>query len=88
MKYFLKKYFIYNTRGKIRYTNIQSDEGGRIFHSQNKNVIVQINNDEVIKVNNNYIWMSHNQILHFIKKGLFNIEARMLFACFNIKNIL
>ena len=88
MKYYLKKYFIYNTSGKIRYSKIHSDEGGRFFHSQNKYIIVQIDANEKIKINNNYIWMSHNQVLHFIKKGIFNIEARLLFACFNMKNIL
>ena len=49
---------------------------------------MQIDENERIKVNNNYIWMSYNQVLHFIKKGIFNIDARLLFACFNMKNIL
>jgi len=88
MKHHLKKYFIYNTSGKIKYSKIHSDEGGRFFHSQNKYVVVQIDENEKIKINNNYIWMSHNQILHFIKKGIFNINARLLFACFNMKYIL
>ena len=88
MKLHLKKYFIYNTSGKIKYSTIHSDEGGRFFHSQNKYVVVQIDENEKIKINNNYIWMSHNQILHFIKKGVFNIDARLLFACFNMKYIL
>ena len=87
-KLYLKKYFINNSLGKIRYSKTQSDEGGRFFKSQSKNVIVEILSNEKIKISNNYIWMSHNQVLHFIKKGIFNIEARILFACFNIKNIL
>ena len=87
MKYYIKKYF--NTdKGKVIYSKIHSDEGGRFFHSQSKNIIVKISDDEKIRLNSNYIWMSHNQVLHFIKKGIFNIEARLLFACFNIKNIL
>ena len=88
MKHYLKKYFIYNTSGKIKYSKILSDEGGRFFHSQNKYVVIQIDENERIKTNNNYIWMSHNQLLYFIKKGIFNIDARLLFASFNIKNIL
>ena len=87
-KYYLKKYFIYNTSGTIKYSRVHSDEGGRFFHSQNKYVVVQIDENERIKVNNNYIWMSHNQVLNFIKRGIFNIDARLLFACFNMKNIL
>ena len=85
-KYYLKKYFLINNRSKIRYNKIQSDEGGRFFHSQIKNMVVEISEKERIKINNNYIWMSHNQILYFIKKGMFDIEARILFSCFNIYN--
>ena len=88
MRLHLKKYFIYNTRGKIMYSKIHSDEGGRFFHSQNKYVVVEIDNNERIKTDNNYMWMSQNQVLHFIKKSIFNIDARLLFACFNMKNIL
>ena len=55
----------------------------------NKNIISEIERYIIkIKLNQNYIWMSHNQILHFIQKGLFNIEARILFTCLNVKNIL
>jgi len=88
MKYYLKKYFINNYRGIIKYNKIQSDEGGRFFHSRSKNLIVQIGEKEKIKLDPNYIWMSHNQILHFVNRGIFDIEARILFTCFNIKNIL
>ena len=87
-KFYLKKYFTHNTQGKIRYNKIQSDEGGRFFQSQSKNIIIQIPENKKIKINKNYIWMSHNQVLHFMKKGIFNIEARILFTCFNLKNIL
>ena len=87
-KYFLKNYFLHSSGGKIRYNKTQSDEGGRFFKSQSKNVIIEIPEYKKIKITKNYIWMSHNQVLHFIKKGIFNIEARILFACFNLKKIL
>jgi len=83
-KHYLKKYFVVNKHGKIKYSKIQSDEGGRFFHSQIKNMVVQIDENEKIKINKNYIWMSHNQILYFIKKGIFDIEARILFSCYNL----
>jgi len=51
-------------------------------------MIVEVPENKKIMINKNYIWMSHNQILHFIKKGIFNIEARILFTCFNVKDIL
>jgi len=88
MKKYFKKCFIDGSHGKVLYNKIQSDEGGRFYHSQTKNIIVKIDDDEKIKIDSNYMWMSHNQVLHFIKKGIFNIEARILFACININNIL
>ena len=88
MKIFFKKCFIDGSHGKVLYNKIQSDEGGRFYHSQTKNIIVKIDDNEKIKIDSNFIWMSHNQVLHFIKKGIFNIEARILFACININNIL
>ena len=87
-KIYIKKYFLHKSCGKFRYNKIQSDEGGRFFKSQSKNVIIEVPQNKKIKISKNYVWMSHNQVLHFIKKGIFNIEARILFACFNIKNIL
>ena len=88
MKDHIKKYFTNTTNSKIIYNKIQSDEGGRFFHSRSKNIVVQISEKEKIKLDPGYIWMSHNQILHFVKKGIFNIEARILFTCFNIEKIL
>ena len=34
-----------------------------------------------------YIWVSHNQLVELIKKNLLSIEARNLFASFNIDKI-
>ena len=48
------------------------------------NIIVEIDEKDKIRHNSNYIWMSHNQILYFIKKGILDIEARILFSCYNI----
>ena len=40
------------------------------------------------KINKNYIWLSHNQIVDLIAKKRLDIESRLLFACDNIENIL
>jgi len=34
-----------------------------------------------------YIWASHNQVVELISKNLLSIEARNLFASFNIDKI-
>ena len=50
-------------------------------------MIVFLKNKKDIKVKNNYIWASHNQVIELINKNLISIEARNLFASFNIDKI-
>jgi len=72
-------------RGTILYDKIQSEEGGRFYHFQNRNMIVQIEDD--IEMENNFIWVTYNQIIDLITQGYFNIEARTLMASWNsLKN--
>ena len=35
-----------------------------------------------------FIWISHNQFLRLIKKRMVDIEARLLFTCFNFDKTL
>mgnify|MGYP000339001327 CR=1 FL=1 len=72
-KHYLKKYFVVNKHAKIKYSKIQSDEGGRFFHSQNKYVVVQIDENEKIKINNK----EQSLVSYFIPaatKGSFKIR--------------
>jgi oxidase EvaA len=80
LDYFFKK-------KNILYDNIHSDEGGRFYQTQVKRVVIKINNYNDIKINDNFFWLSHNQFIDMIDKGLVDIEARLLFACFNFDKI-
>ena len=87
-KMYLKNYFFnkIHLKNKI-FDNVQSDEGGRFYHSKIRNMIIEIKNDKIIQ-NNNFIWISHNQMIDLIKKQKFDIEARLLFASFNFHKII
>ena len=76
IKYFFKK-------KKYLYNNIHSDEGGRFYHTQIKRIIIQADNKFDKKLNSKFIWISHNQFISLIKKRMVDIEARLLFTCFN-----
>ncbi len=65
-----------------------SEEGGRFYHKQNKNIVLEVKKTVSIIEKNNYIWISHNQMVDLIKKGIISIEARNLFVSFNIDKIL
>ena len=80
--------FFFNKKYKknISYDNIMSDEGGRFYHCQIRymSMLVDDNFDNIVP--ENYIWISQNQFINFIKKKKIDIEARLLFGCINVKN--
>ena len=70
---------------KIRYSALQSEEGGRFDREQNRNRIVEAGDEFPIDVPENYKWMTLNQLNTFIKfNNYVNIQARSLLStiCF------
>ena len=79
MSFFNKK----NIRLDVTY----SDEGGRFYENQSRNLVSQISNYKTINLKKNFAWISQNQIVGLIKRNLITIEARNLFAAYNIDKI-
>ena len=71
----------------IIFNKVLSDEGGRFFHNQSRNIVIELSNKESLKLKKNYVWVSHNQIVDLIKNKVISIELRNLFACLNIQKI-
>lgn len=66
---------------QVRYSTFQSEEGGRFFKEQNKNMIVEVGDEFDIAVPNKYIWMTLNQMKTFIKfNNYLNIQSRSLLS--------
>lgn len=70
--------------GQIKYSAIQSEEGGRFFHFQNRCMIVQLDDSVELKIPDNYIWMTLGQMMALVKRGYFSIEARCLLTCIGL----
>lgn len=68
----------------IRYTAIQSEEGGRFYHYQNRYIILELPTTERIDVPETHCWMTLGQIQELVRHGYFNIEARNLLACLDL----
>lgn len=69
-------------KGKVHYDVLQSEEGGRFYHEQNRNIVIEVAEDELKELHPNFIWMTFGQAKEFIKfNNYFNIEARSLLAC-------
>jgi oxidase EvaA len=72
---------------QIRYSSIQSEEGGRFYHYQNHYIILELPESEMVDCPENYMWMTVGQIQELVKHGYFNIEARNLLACLNLLGV-
>jgi len=65
----------------IWYSTLQSEEGGRFFKEQNRNMIVEVHDDFPIDVPEKYCWMTLNQLSKFILyNNYLNIAARSLIS--------
>ena len=77
------EYFLNSEKYNIHLDVLQSEEGGRFYHFQNRNMIVEIPEDEELDIDDNYMWITYNQMAQFIPRGMFNIESRSLIAAIN-----
>jgi len=65
----------------IIYDSLQSEEGGRFYREQNRNMIVLAGEEIPVDLPDNYIWMTLNQLYTFLKfNNYLNIQARSLIA--------
>ena len=70
-----------NYGAKVHYSAYQSEEGGRFYKEQNKNMIVEVFDDFGITVDDKYNWMTLKQIKTFIKfNNYLNIQSRSLLS--------
>ena len=66
---------------QIVFDTLQSEEGGRFFREQNRNMIVIAGDEVPVELPDKYIWMTLNQLYTFLKfNNYLNIQARSLIA--------
>ncbi|MFL2983113.1 MAG: NDP-hexose 2,3-dehydratase family protein [Candidatus Neomarinimicrobiota bacterium] len=74
-------YILDAKKNQIIHDTMQSEEGGRFYKEQNRNLIIQADGDFPDKLPNNYIWMTYNQLHDFmIFNNYLNIQARSLLS--------
>jgi oxidase EvaA len=75
------KYFVNAKESSILYDTLQSEEGGRFFREQNRNMIIMVGEEFSNVVPENYTWMTLNQLNMFLKfNNYLNIQARGLIS--------
>lgn len=65
----------------IRYSNVQSEEGGRFHHVESEYRIVEIADGDRLSLPPEYLWLSLRQVHELLQFGLLSVEARSLLAC-------
>ncbi len=74
-------YVLNAPKNEIIFDTLQSEEGGRFYHEQNRNMLIKVGDDFPIEVPNNYRWMTLHQLFNFLKFNNFlNIQARSLIS--------
>ena len=70
-----------NDPKRVHYSALQSEEGGRFFKEQNRNIIIEAEDDFDETLPEGYIWMTLNQLKMFIRfNNYLNIQARGLLS--------
>lgn len=78
-------YILNASSDKVLYDTMQSEEGGRFYKEQNRNMIVRAD-DLGLELPERFAWMTLKQIFTFMKfNNYLNIQARSLIAALNYK---
>lgn len=81
------KFFIESEQNKIIYDTKQSEEGGRFYREENRNILV-LNEHIPTEINDaNFIWITLAQLNHFIQfSNQVNIQLRNMFSQIPLKH--
>jgi dTDP-4-dehydro-6-deoxy-alpha-D-glucopyranose 2,3-dehydratase len=67
---------------QVRFSSLQSEEGGRFFHEQNRNMVIEVDDGFPLAVPCNYLWITERQLRQLVKfNNYVNVEGRCLLAC-------
>ena len=60
---------------------ILSEEGGRFYHEQNRNIVIEIDNAELAGLSENYLWVDYATLNYFSQvSNCLNIQLRNLIS--------
>ena len=71
----------WKNKDNVIFDTILSEEGGRFYHEQNHNVILNINKDDIKYLPDNYFWVDYKTLAELIKiNNILNIQLRNLLS--------
>ena len=79
-------YVLNAKRGQVVIDALQSEEGGRFYHEQNRNLIIEADETFPLDLPPRYTWMTLRQIYKFLRfNNYLNIQARSLISALSYK---
>lgn len=80
------QYVVNAKKEQIIFDVLQSEEGGRFYKEQNRNLMIEAGDDFPLEVPERFTWMSLRQIYEFLRFNNFlNIQARSLISALSYK---
>lgn len=75
-------HYVLNADGnQILHDSYQSEEGGRFYREQNRNMVVMAGDEIPVQLPDRYMWMTLNQLSVFLKfNNYLNIQSRSLIS--------
>lgn len=79
------KYLMGAGEDQIIYDSYQSEEGGRFYREENRNMVIKVDDAFEEIDGDQFIWMTLWQLKHFIQYNNFvNVQARCLLSCLSL----
>ena len=67
--------------GRVVLDVMQSEEGGRFFHEQNRNMVFELDDSVELKPLENFMWLTMPQMKEFLRfNNYLNIQVRSLIS--------
>ena len=80
------EYVLNAPKEQIVFDTLQSEEGGRFYKEQNRNMIIEVGEDFPRELPECYTWMTLRQIYKFLRfNNYLNIQARSLISALSYK---
>lgn len=79
-------YILKNEFKRVLFDTKQSEEGGRFYHEQNRNVVAEVNDDFPESLPENFMWLTLWQIKELLRyNNYLNIQGRSLIAALDYR---
>lgn len=80
------EYVINAPKDRVLIDALQSEEGGRFYHEQNRNLLVEADENFPLELPPHYTWMTLRQMYKFLRfNNYLNIQARSIISALNYK---